>query len=203
LQGVNAAGEFVSEVVPTAGAAAGAASETLFLRLFRFRVYESGTYATATTGSHVGAIVIEGVDTVEDWAILDAPATIGFPLGQSLIGVYTVPKNWHAYVTAAAYSIESTKLVDLSFFIREGILATAAPYKPMRAQKIFGGAENAGDLFLSTPLGPYPEFTDIGFMGKVSQSTADVSVSFDILLVEGPAPVNEYGLQPVGGTIGG
>jgi len=203
LQGLNAAGEYVSEVVATNGAAASASTDTYFLRLFRFRVYESGTYATATAGSYAGVITIEGVDTVADWASLPSPAVVGFPLSQSLIGVYAVPKGWHAYVTAASYSIESAKLVDLALFIREDILDTSPPYKPMRAQKVFGGAESSGDIFLSAPLGPYRELTDIGFMGKVSQSTADVSIEFDLLLVEGPAPTNDYQLQPVGGTING
>lgn len=177
LEGLDETGAEVSETVATAGASASDFTTTTFLRLFRVYVATSGTYATSTAASHVEDIVIE--DGTNDWATI---TSTGFPRGQSQIGVYSVPLGKRAFIEQVEVSTESTKVVDLNFYARENILETDPPYTAMRLKRELVGIEgNSQSLFL-IPKGPYPALTDIGFMARVANSTADVSVDFTILL---------------------
>jgi hypothetical protein len=178
LQGLNQAGELVTEAVATNGATASLYTTTLFLRLFRVWVSASGTYASATAGSHTANIVIQD-NAPLTWTTLVAT---GFPRAQSQIGAYSVPLGYTAFITEITPSIQSTKLVDLTFFTRENILQTAPPYSAMRVKREAIGIDGHITEQFPYPLGPFPALTDIGFMAKVSAQTADVSIDFNIVL---------------------
>ena len=59
IEGLNEAGVLTSEILSTNGASAGADSVNDYLRLFRFYVASSGTYASTTASSHAADITIE------------------------------------------------------------------------------------------------------------------------------------------------
>ena len=179
IEGLNAAGELTHEILNTAGASASSVSVNSYMRLYRAYVCESGTYATASAGSHVADIVIENSAGTEDWATIRVN---GMAVAQSEIGAYTVPKGKEAYILGAKVSVDTTKITSVLFFKRENILETAAPYTAMRKQ--LGSSSIVRDYTMESeaPHGVYPELTDIGFMAKVSSGTATVEVEFDILL---------------------
>lgn len=180
LYGIDETGAEVSEELTTAGASASSPTSATFLRLFRAFVSESGTYASASAGSHAAAITIENAAGTEDWATI---ALEGFPRGQSYIGAYTVPLGKTAYLMSAHASTDSTKVTDLILFFRPNILQTSAPYSAMRAQRdVHVGPRGFADILLDAPMGPYAALTDIGFMGKVDSGTAEVDVNFEIWL---------------------
>ena len=179
LQGLDETGALATEAVATAGASASSATTTTFIRLFRAWVSSSGTYATATTGSHSAAITIENSAGGTDWLTIDAT---GFPRGQSEVGVYTIPNGYTGYLEGYRIFTDSTKTTDYILFRRESILDAAAPYEAMRevsTGQIKG--ENA-TIAYGAPVkltGP----CDIGFMAKVGTGTAQVTAEFDLILV--------------------
>jgi len=179
LYGVDATGAEVSEAVATAGIAASAATTTEFLRLFRVVVTGSGTYASASAGSHAGAITIENAAGTEDWASIQAS---DFPRGQSEIGAYTVPAGWTAFLYYAAIFTDSTKRTDVLCFRRGGVLITAAPFEAMRLVFETQARGSEEEVTFGLPV-RFPENTDVGFMAKVDSGTAEVDVDFELLLI--------------------
>lgn len=181
LVGLDETGAEVTEAVATAGASASSATTTTFMRLYRAYVSASGTYATASAGSHSADIDIENGAGGTDWATISATA---FPNGQTNIACYSVPLGKTAYVKSIEIFVDATKVPDILFFKRENILETAAPYTAMRLQLVSPGTEGAVPIRLNSPLGPFPALTDIGFMAAVSSGTADVAIDFEIYLVD-------------------
>jgi hypothetical protein len=181
LQGLDETGALVEEELSAAGTSASSATSATFIRLFRAFVSESGTYATASGGSHAADIVIENAAGTEDWATI---SSTGFARSQTEIGAYTVPLGYRAFIGSYTVFTDSTKSTDFLMFRRSSILRAEAPYAAMRILlESSGAAGQEGEVF-NTPLGPFGELTDIGFMAKVSTSTGDVDVDFEILLEE-------------------
>lgn len=180
LYGLNALGNEVEEVLATAGASASAATTNTFVRLYLVEVYESGTYGTQAAGSHVGNITIENVAGTENWAQIQLN---GFPSGTTGIGSITVPRNHVGLVSAINISVDQTKATDLIILKREGILQTAAPYKPIVKVQEFVGVSRSIMIKFDVPL-RFPELTDIGLLAKVSNGTGAVSVDMEVLMLE-------------------
>jgi hypothetical protein len=168
------------EVIPTAGEAAGALSTTTWTRIYRVRVEESGTYATATAGSHVGDIVIE-TSGGEEWA--EIPVN-GFPHGTTEISVYSVAAGDIAYLQHVDIFTDAAKLTDVLLFARGNIDQTAPPYSPMFVIVDFlsEGGQQEHDLSHAPikVVGP----ADIGFMAKVDVGTAVVAAGFELLIAD-------------------
>ena len=179
LYGLDETGAAIEETVATAGAAASAPTTATFIRLYRATVTASGTYATASAGSHAGDIVVENAAGTEDWATILAN---GFPRGQTEIGAYSIPAGFDGFLNRLQVTTDSTKNTSILFFRRESILETAAPYSGMRLlynlETRGGGTNldvNASPIHIEGPA-------DIGFLASVDQGTAQVSVDFDLLL---------------------
>ena len=154
-----------------------------WLRVFRAYVSSSGSYATASGPSHVGTITIRVQSAGATYA--EIPIFDSFPIGQSLIGAYTVPLGYTAYMLSQAYTtdVAGTKTTDFLFFKRENILDTTSSYSGvMRVQNLAAGIQNAKDFHHDT-YETYPALTDIGFMAYAS-TTSKVSCEFELLLVE-------------------
>lgn len=176
--------EVASEALATAGTSASGNTSTNFLRNYRSFVSESGTYATASAGSHTDDIVIEKSTGGEDWSTIDATS---FPKSQSEIGAFTIPAGKIGFVKLRDLSIDSGKTVDMIFFSRANADEVAPPYSAMRAQSVVTGVSGGSiETFgaVDVPFGPYTGPTDIGFMAKVANGTASVSVEFEIFLID-------------------
>lgn len=181
LVGLDEGFNDATETLATAGASASSATSTTFTRLHRAFVSSSGSYATASAGSHSANIVIENSSGGTDWVTIDAT---DFPKSQSEIGVYSVAAGYTAYVFLKKITVDTNKTTDLVFFWRGGADETAAPYTAMRAQSvIIGLKDNFNFTDSEAALGPYVGPCDFGFMGKVDTGTASLSVEFDIFLV--------------------
>lgn len=174
--GLNASGSEITETIATAGASASAATQQTFIRLYRAYVSKSGTYASQTAGSHVGSIVIENAAGGADWAtISDTP-----PRSQTQIAVYSIPRNRSAIITDLNISSDANKNANVILFQRQNILQSAAPYDGMRAVEEFTQVAGLHNVVFSTPLGPFPELTDIGFMARSTSTAIDMAISFNI-----------------------
>lgn len=178
LQGIDETGALATETLATAGESASSATTTTFIRLFRVHVSASGSYATASSGSHTASITIENGGGGTDWATIDAT---GFARAQSEIGVYTIPSGMTGHIFQAEGFTDSTKTTNALFFQRQNILETAAPFTAMRLLfEEFG----EGGAFTFRPIRPIQIQgpTDIGFLAKVDAGTAQVDVDFEIEL---------------------
>lgn len=179
VTGLDANWNEVSVDVSMNGLAAVAITGT-WMRIYRIRVKESGTYSSATASSHAGTITVRVAGGVTVYAQLVVDA--GFGLGQSLIGCYTVPDGFEAYVYPRYVSVESTKVISGYFFARESADDVSSPYTPMQAKQSFEFIGGINPLYADSPIGVFPARTDIGWMAKTASGTANVSVSFDIYL---------------------
>lgn len=179
LQGLDATGAEITETLATNGASASSATTNSFLRLHRFWVSSSGTYATQSTGSHVGDIVIEDSAGTQDWATI---VSTDFPRGQSQIGVYSIPAGKTGYIQEVFGTVDSNKTMNIAFFQRKNILETAAPYTPMRLITEMKGISGPFNLLVTTPINGFTGPCDIGFMAKVPTGTGDLTVDFEIML---------------------
>jgi hypothetical protein len=180
IEGINASGDKVSEVIPTNGESAGSNSTNTYIRLYRAYVYESGTYGTQSAGSHAADIVIENSAGTADWLTIDLDSG-SFADGQSEVGAFTVPRGKTAYLLNIEYSVDVSKTTVLYLYKRNNILQTSAPYKAIRKQFGIAAAKAAGDIQFKCPL-KFEELTDIGFLAAVDNSTASVSVQFSLLI---------------------
>ena len=151
-------------------------------RVYRWYVSESGTYADETTGSHEGDLTIRQAGGGAVWSIIYNDP---FPIGQSLIGAYSVPRGYDAYLLKKVIFVDSSKSADIYFFKREYINDTTSPYSgTMRLVEREVGITGGYDLTLASPNFLCSSPCDLGFMGLISSGTAEASIEFELLLVE-------------------
>lgn len=182
VEGLDANFAEQSETVTMSGVTPVALSNT-FTRVFRMRVATSGTYATQSAGSHAGTITLRTASAGATWATIGLSAS-SFPIGQTEIGVYTIPAAKTGYMLSKHVSIESNKAPNVLWFRRENADVVAAPYDAMR---LFERHVGAAPEVLYQPPAPaivLPAKTDIGAMAYVSTGSAAVAVEFQILLVD-------------------
>lgn len=179
IEGIDSTGERVHEDLVTAGASASANSIHTYVRIFRAYVIESGTYATSAAGSHAANIVIESSGGTEDWATIKVNS---FAEAQTGIAAYTVPAGKVAYIKQLYVSVAATKVASIILFQRTNANQLVAPFDAMRVVMEFHNIENDAHFDPEMPLGPFPEFTDIGLMGHLSSGSGEIDADFEILL---------------------
>lgn len=178
--GTSTAWEEISEEVTLSGTTPVALTNT-YTRVYRTFVSESGSYATATTGSHTGAISVQGTGAGVLWARINDTFV---SRGQSQIGIATIPAGKTAYVFLHFVSVDSNKTADFIFLQRKNADETSAPYTAMRMIGEYVGITGMRPFVDSSiPEGPFNGPCDIGFMAKAA-ATAEVSAEFEILLVD-------------------
>lgn len=155
---------------------------TPVLRLNRMYVIESGSYATATQPSHVGAISARTVGTTDVWGVMSVDP---IPFGQSEIGAYTIPIGHKAYLLRKDIYAETGKSVKMYFFQRPNIDDITPPYSGVfrlvqREIGIVGSASSEHPAGRGPFVGP----CDVGFMGHVTVTAAEVSVEFEMVLIQ-------------------
>lgn len=175
ILGITPEGNMETEELETAGIAESLYTNRSWIRFLRAYVVESGTYATATAGSHDADIVIED-DAANVWGSI---SSTGFARSQTQIGALTVPAGWTAELSKYVITSDGNKAVDVGLFWREGILDTVPPYHAMRLIQEEIGIQGHFPQDMGIPE-VFPPLTDFGFMVKAG-STADVSVDMEIL----------------------
>ncbi len=152
-----------------------------FYRVYRMIVLESGTYATESLSSHVGIISIRESGGGTTWQII---SNSPIPLGQSEIGVYTVPSGYKAHIGNIVVGVEGNKAADIFLLRRENSSNVIAPYNARRVLQQFKQVQGIEILVSKANINSLMETADVGFMAKTITGTTSVSVNYDILLIK-------------------
>ncbi len=178
VQGIGTGWAETSETLTLNGTTAVALANQYF-RIYRMYVVTSGTYATSAAGSHAGTITLRTSGAGATWASL--PLLDSFPIGQSLIGAYSVATGKTVRILSSAITVDSTKTVDALFFYRPTADDVSSPYGSIRLQNIYTGLSGSFHFTHRTNeayVGP----CDIGFMGKTATGTGSATVEFELAL---------------------
>ena len=193
LQGLDATGKPIIAYVTTNanGTLASDPTSLSFLRLFRFWVDKSGTYAGFGAGSMVGPITIENAAGTLDWGIMSTHDG-AFPTSQSEVAAYSIPAGYVGRIHSYSLTVSGNKAATAALVTRENILETVPPYTAMRVKQTFTAIPPGGEVrFLSARGGreiQIPPLSDIGWMATVAAGTGEVSARLNIELVPEGTP---------------
>jgi hypothetical protein len=151
------------------------------IRVYRWKVSSSGTYATQTANSHVGTLTLRVAGAGATWS------TIGIlprPCAQSQIACYTVPIGYRAFVFMQEMRVDSTKSADIAMFVRSNANDVVTPFSAIQLKVNFVGVSGTSTPDTNAPRDGFVAPADIMFMGKVASSTAEIVVDFEILLIK-------------------
>jgi len=152
-----------------------------WLRIFRWLVSESGTYATPAAGSHAGILTIRVAGGGATWTRI--PIT-PFPVAQSQISVYTIPSGKTGYFRSADVYVDSTKSLNVLCFQRPNADVVTAPYSSMRLVNQWVGLSGEMHYEPDYPNGPYVGPCDFGFMAQGSAVASDITIDFELELID-------------------
>jgi len=176
IEGLDDTGAFVSESVELAGASASSATTALFWRVFRAYItpLRAGAYGVANTGD----IMIENSGGGTDLIVILAGE------GQTQYGAYAIPLATTGYLLSVAFFSDSTKQSDFKMYTRASLTDFTTPFAPKLIKNYWDGV--AGGLLLKpkSPMLVMPALTDIWFEAQGSGAVSEVSVDFEILLVD-------------------
>jgi len=151
------------------------------IRLYRWYVATSGTYATQSSASHQGELTIQESGGGDIWSAIKAD---GIFKGQSQIGCYTVPSGYTALINRIAYSVQSSNEAEVIFMQRNGVLNTTAPFDALRVITDINSAKGTTSVDFVAPINIQEE-TDLIFMGKSKGGqTLPMTIDFEIKLVQ-------------------
>ena len=176
VEGLDDTGAFVSESIELAGAAASALTTVLFWRVYR--AYITPLRAGAYGGSNTANIVIEngtgGTDLI----------TIIAGEGQTQYAAYAVPLGKTGYLMHVSLTSESTKSSNFRLYTRASLTDFTTPFAPALLKRNWDGVAGVTSIETHSPLLTLPALTDIWFDAYGAGAIAQVSVNFEILLVD-------------------
>lgn len=181
IQGIGLDWREQTETVSLQGTQAVDLSNT-WLRVYRMYLVGTNTYASTSASTHDGTITLRADGGGATWAALTKDNV--FAYGQSLIGAYTVPKGKTAFLTSYTADIEPTKNANIAFFQRCGADDVTPPYEALRLQALHEGLQNTLVITNHIQRGPFVGPCDIGFFGKVANNTANISLQFNLVLID-------------------
>jgi len=155
---------------------------TNLIRLYRWYVSKSGTYAMPPAGSHQGTLVIQEAGGGTVWSGIPVSS---FATGQSQIGMYTIPIGYTGYLLSKNIYIDTGKKTDIYLFQRPLANDVTSSYTgTVRLMEREVGISGGFNQSLQVPNGKLVGPCDIGFLGKLNTGTAPCSVEFELLLVQ-------------------
>ena len=163
----------VLETITTTGVSASDFTSASFWRVYRAYVSSVGSYG----GNNAGNIVIEHSSDIDIIDILAGD-------GQSQHGAYTVPIGKTGYLLSISLEADSNKAADFRLFTRENFNNATAPMSPKRLRLYFDGVLGQETLSPSSPIIVLPALTDIWIEAEGGGGGTEVSVDFEILLVD-------------------
>lgn len=171
IVGINTDLQEVEETIATSGAGVSLYTTNSFWRVYRSFVSSVGTY----NGNNVGDINIANGETM---------ATIVAGEGQTQHGALSIPTGKTGYLLNIHIMVDAGKAADFRLFTRENFNDTTAPMSPKRIRRYFDGVLGHMLTQPNSPMIILPALTDIWFEARGGGAGTEVSISFDILLVD-------------------
>jgi hypothetical protein len=166
IQGLDGNYDFAEQTVNLNGTSTVTTTQT-FLRVFRMSVETAGS-----SGNNEGTI------TATYTGGSDVAATISEGNGQTLMALYTIPRNYTGYLLSM--NISSGKDQEMEFkFIQRINEGSNGAFQTKQFLDVRGGQTTV----IFNAINVIPEKSDIYVSGKAS-STSSASASFDLLLVQ-------------------
>ena len=171
--GINSNLKISSEILTLAGASASAYSEQTWWRVYRSRVFTTGTYG----GVNAGNIIVENET---DAVILN---NIGAGKSRSQFGSITTPDDYTASIEHVILGVQGTREVTFNLFSREGITTVSGDMRPIELRRDFNRVP-AGlhDIDLPAPL-IFPPLTDIFFLVNTATGNSEASGSMSVTFI--------------------
>lgn len=180
VQGLNLAMEEIEEDITLNGTSASSATSQSFFRVNRAFVLECGTYATNSEGKgNLGNITIRVSGGGDPLGYISANQ--GY--GQTQQVVYTVPKDYTAFLYGVEFSIDNTKTVDTYLWKRENADQLTPPYTARRLIHEFNHSGGSPVFQLKYPI-KIGQKTDIFMSAQMVAGTAKAAASLEILLIK-------------------
>jgi hypothetical protein len=183
IEGLDSNWEPVIQTLATNGTTPVALTTNL-TRLYRWYVSGSGTYASLSAVSYAGTLTIQTAGGGSVWSTIPDGTTLVFP-GQSLIGSYTVPNGYKAYLLDQHITVDSNKECSVYFMQRPDADVISAPFSARRIVDETLGLVSDVNKEHPIPKGPFIGPCDLGYIGKKDASgTAALTVEYDLLLIQ-------------------
>lgn len=181
IQGIDESWNEVTQEIATDGTTAVPITTSL-LRLYRWYVSESGAYADETSASHSGTLTIRESGAGQVWDSITGATPFS---SQSEVGVFTIPIGYTAFILARNIFTDTNKVADIYFLQRPFANDVTTPFSGARRLiERDVGVKGGYQVIYRSPKGTFVGPCDIGFMGKVASGTADISVDYEILLIQ-------------------
>ncbi len=176
VEGVDGAGNVVSESIELAGALASSSTTASFFRVNRLYIKDgrAGAYGGANTG----------IITLENTAGTNSIIAIAAGEGQSQSCIYTIPLAKTGYLHDVRVQADAAKAADFRVFVREGILDASTPFSPVRLKMFFDGVLGQEIETGASALLILPELTDIWVEAEGGGAQTEVSADLEIILVD-------------------
>ncbi len=174
IEGLDENWNAASETVNAAGASASDPTTTTFIRINRAYVGDVGAY----TGANTGAVDIETTGGT-------LVARIAAGVGQTQLGLYSVPAGKTAYLTRtyANVSAGANKSATIRGWRRENADTVSAPFQGKRLFDVFEQVSGAVQVAHSS-YNVFPAKTDIWYSAIADANATQVDIHFDITLVD-------------------
>lgn len=175
VQGLDSTGALASETIATNGVSVSANTTTSFWRVFRMFVSASGTYGAGNTGQ----VIVENSAGTIDLISLAAEES------QSQYGAYAIPLGKTGYLLSVLVMADSIKAADFRLFIRNNLTdASVAPFSALQLKLYWDGIIGSTSLNPNSPIQSIPALSDIWMEAEGSGAQTEVSIDFEILLVD-------------------
>jgi hypothetical protein len=155
-------------VITMNGTGATSATTETFTRVYRTYVSSCGTYG----GSNIGQITIRASGAGTSFQRLEATK------GQTQTAHYCVPAGRTVYISDIHLSVDSTKAMDIFFYMRQNADDVSSPYSAKRLIQEFDGIIAPQDFEYQQAPMMIPAKTDLWFTGKVSAGTGKASIEY-------------------------
>ena len=175
LVGLDETLEIATEAIVTAGVLASTATTTTFLRTFYAQVTQCGTYA----GSNDGVITIENGTGGTDLLMIEIDE------GRSQFGGLTIPAGDTGFLAGVDVTVDANKPADVRMFTLRNVDDITPPVEAKVMRYYWDGIVGNQPFKPRAPGGPYRQKTDIWFEARGDGPGAEVSVDFELLVIEG------------------
>jgi hypothetical protein len=168
----------VDETIITSGANTSLATTGNFWRIHRAYISSVGTYIAANTGD----IIIEDADGTIDMLTIMADE------GQTQHGAYSIPSGKTGYLLSMHFTADALKAADFRLFIRKNLTDVQIPVVPKLLKFYYDGILGQAAYEPISPGIILNALTDIWVEARGGGANTEVSVDFEILLIDNQIP---------------